>query len=107
MAREEVCINHPDRPATLRCHQCHKPLCDECQRKDGNGVFCSVTCSQKYQEFRAAYGDKAKPLKVKGGVLKKLIGLIIAVLVVLFVGAKVLKIGVCIKLLHLVTAGIL
>jgi len=107
MAREEMCINHPDRPATLRCHQCHKPLCDECTRKDGGGAFCSAECSQKQQEFKAAYGGKDKVLKVKGGGLKKLIGLVVAVLILLAIGAKVLKIGICIKLLRIVTFGVL
>ena len=34
------CANHPDRARVSFCQSCGKPLCEECQRIDGNSIFC-------------------------------------------------------------------
>lgn len=34
------CANHPDRERTAFCQNCGKPLCPECTRAVGSGVFC-------------------------------------------------------------------
>lgn len=81
MARELMCMNHPERPAETRCRQCQKPVCKECLKSDADGQFCSFQCSEDFKDFSAR--QKAGAGK-KGGLLKKLV-LLVIVLVVLVV----------------------
>ena len=101
MARELMCMNHPDRPTETRCRQCQKPICKECVKSDADGQFCSFQCSEDFKDFAArqrAGADK------KGGLVKKLVLLVIVVVVLLFVG-KACGLGFCAKILKLVGVG--
>ena len=35
-----ICANHPERESVSFCQNCGKPLCTECSRPVGSGVFC-------------------------------------------------------------------
>ncbi len=95
MARQEFCINHPDRPAATRCRQCHKPICEECIKSDANGQFCSFTCSEAFKDFLA----REKPKTKRGmNLISKLVALVVLILVALFVGKK-MGIGFCADIL--------
>ena len=94
--REDVCPNHTDRPATTRCHQCHKPACEECTVVTEDGRFCSTQCARAYADFREAGKGAAKPGRSK---LRLIAGAILLLAVLLVVGAKVLNIEVCKKIL--------
>ena len=48
-----TCINHQDRPAPDRCKLCLKPICEECQVKASEGIFCSEDCKTKLQKQKA------------------------------------------------------
>jgi hypothetical protein len=39
-----VCLNHPDRVATVSCAYCSKPLCSDCVYRRGRNVYCSEEC---------------------------------------------------------------
>ena len=52
MTRVSTCIHHPDREATTRCKQCHKPLCKECRVVSAEGVFCSESCRKELVAFQ-------------------------------------------------------
>jgi len=99
VARQEFCINHPDRPAETRCRQCHKPICPECIKSDAGGQFCSFQCSEAYKDFQA----REKPKDKRGmGLISKLVLLVVIAAVVVLVGAKVLHIGACKSILKLI-----
>lgn len=49
---EKTCVVCHDRPASYRCVQCHKPVCDTCGFKDAQGAFCSRECSADYRAFQ-------------------------------------------------------
>ena len=102
MAREKFCINHPDVPAEIICRQCHKPICKDCVKSDAGGQFCSFQCSENYKDFQARQGGETKK---KGGVLGKIIILIILLAVAVFVGAKCFGIGFCEDILKLIGLG--
>lgn len=97
-----MCVNHPDMPAETRCRQCHKPVCKACIKSDAGGQFCSFQCSEKFKDFEAReQGGSAK----EGGMLGKLIALVVIVAVLVFVGGKFMHIGVCEKILKMVGLG--
>ena len=73
----ETCNVCHERPARLRCIQCHKPVCDICAHKDANGAFCTRTCGARYAEFQRAN----RPVKPAGSpLLVKLVGLIVGLI---------------------------
>ncbi len=49
----KACLNHPNRPSTISCTQCQKPLCEECVRTTVDGNFCSASCQKQYIDFRS------------------------------------------------------
>jgi hypothetical protein len=42
--RNSVCLNHPERPASVRCSVCFKPVCEECAIRSEGSTFCSQAC---------------------------------------------------------------
>ena len=92
MAADRKCFYHPNRDATISCYQCHKALCAECIYKAANGKFCSKLCSEKHQNYKAAFSetkDRVQKVAAHGGLLKSVVALIILIVVVI----AVLKIG--------------
>ena len=90
----KMCFTHTDRPAETLCTQCHKPLCSDCVIADPDGSFCSVDCLNKCKTFKSGYGG---PQKMKGGLVKKLVSLVILLAVIyaiLYVGGK-MDCGIC------------
>jgi len=47
------CVNHPAVEATARCKSCLKPICSACREMGPTGVFCSVACKEKHEQFIA------------------------------------------------------
>ena len=78
---EAKCVACHDRPAVIRCIQCHKPVCDECSFKDENGAFCSRRCAANYRSWRQAQASAAS--RKSGGLLKVIIVLLILAAVAL------------------------
>ena len=99
-----VCVNHTNREATSRCTSCHKPSCDDCIVKADGAVYCSSRCA----EAAAKFNKNFKPEQGPGffGNLKNtivgLVGLAFLAAVVVFIGAKVLNIGLFKSLLKIV-----
>jgi len=92
MAAARKCFYHATRDAVTSCYQCHKPLCQQCVQQMPNGKFCSTLCSEKHQDYKAAFSDtKAKVEKVThhGSMLRSIIALIVIIVVLI----AVLKIG--------------
>lgn len=48
---ESACINHVHIPATVRCKQCSKPVCDTCIVPGPLGRYCSAACKEKHEHF--------------------------------------------------------
>jgi peptidoglycan/xylan/chitin deacetylase (PgdA/CDA1 family) len=44
MNERSYCSFHPSREAQLRCHSCHRWLCDRCVQVLGEEVYCGRTC---------------------------------------------------------------
>ncbi len=95
------CVRHPDRPASARCHSCHKPVCADCVVQEGSNTFCSKTCRDNYVRFHGRYTPEGKP-----GCLSKLKNLVVGVLALavfgglaVYAGAKLLHVSLCIELL--------
>ena len=106
MERDSMCFFHTERPASSRCKQCRKPICDECAKTDANGRFCSFACSQKASDFQKR--EQPKPLK-HGGLVSKILPLVLVLVLAagaIYVGAKFLKIAFCIKLLKMAGLGL-
>ena len=92
MAGDRKCFYHPKRDAAVRCYQCHKALCADCIFEAPNGKYCSKLCSEKYQDYKAAFSEtkeKVKGVTPHGGMLRSIILLIILIVAVI----AVLKIG--------------
>ncbi len=99
MARQEFCINHPDRPAQTRCRQCHKPICSTCIKSDAGGQFCSFQCSEAYKDFQA----RERPKDKRGmNMISKLVLLVVIAAVVVFLGATVFKNPACKSILKMI-----
>ena len=49
-----VCANHPDRPTTLRCNRCEKPICSKCARITPTGYRCPECISGQQKVFETA-----------------------------------------------------
>ncbi len=50
------CANHPDRERISFCQNCGKPLCAECSRAIGTGVFCEPCLTARLAGVDAAAG---------------------------------------------------
>ena len=46
--KKQICINHPDRQASVRCFTCHRYICAECRKKYFHHIFCSFICIIRY-----------------------------------------------------------
>ena len=99
-----ICVNHTSRTATARCATCHKPICDECVVKSGGSVYCSQVCADNAAKFAANFRPTGGPgffTSLKNLVVS-LVGLAFVLAVVVLIGAKVLNVGFCQKLLRLI-----
>lgn len=79
------CINHPGVEAAARCKQCNKPVCSACVVKGPTGNFCSQACKERNESFvqRAATLDSMRRPSTFGTKLKRLVGKLIVVLILL------------------------
>ena len=67
------CMTHKSVPAKTHCHQCHRPVCDECISETSLGQFCSADCASKFAQFQARWKGGSKP---RGGLIKSLVGVV-------------------------------
>ena len=49
-----VCANHPDRPTTLRCNRCEKPICPKCAVQTPVGYRCKECVRGQQSVFETA-----------------------------------------------------
>ncbi|MCJ7514233.1 MAG: B-box zinc finger protein [Anaerolineales bacterium] len=49
-----VCANHPDRPTTLRCNRCEKPICTKCAVLTPVGYRCKECVRGQQAVFETA-----------------------------------------------------
>ena len=109
LGRKETCIVHHDRPAVARCGRCHKPICAECVVSTADGKFCSRECAAKTADFRAAKGKFGKPGRKIGGLIRKIVILVIVIFALGAVNTHVYRIpvigGLLDKLLTLMNYG--
>jgi hypothetical protein len=82
------CINHPGMEAVGRCLQCSKPVCKQCGIVSVTGLYCSEVCREKYEQ----YMHRAQALESEKGYkrgfffgLKRAVGVVITLAVILFV----------------------
>jgi hypothetical protein len=99
---KDLCINHTSSAAVTRCFSCHKPLCERCVIKEGNGNFCSQHCAVNYAKFAHLSGPSGPGFfgKLKN-LIVTIIFLALAAVIVVFAGAKFLKIGFCESILKM------
>ena len=57
------CINHPERPSTIRCRRCNVPICQKCAVKSPHGAYCSDACATEMETFMEKAADLDTPLK--------------------------------------------
>jgi len=50
-ASQAGCVNHPTKPAVLRCKQCGVGVCKQCIVPGPVGRYCSETCKQQHEAF--------------------------------------------------------
>jgi len=81
---QRFCLEHTDRPAIGLCHQCHKPICEECRYDEApEGLFCSRECYDRHLAYHSR-----KPPEIKGSRLKSMaVGCLILLVVVAVLAA--------------------
>ena len=94
LGRTETCITHHDRSAAARCGRCHKPICEECVISTSDGKFCTRVCAEKAADFRAASGKMKQKKNVLGGLVKKIVWLVILIAALALVNRAVYRIPV-------------
>jgi hypothetical protein len=50
-----VCAFHPDRPTSLRCNRCDRPICTACAILTPVGYRCKVCIREQQKVFETAY----------------------------------------------------
>jgi hypothetical protein len=92
-----ACVNHPAVEATVRCKTCVKPICNACKEVGPTGVFCSVVCREKHEQFveRAAKLDQMQKRRRFGirGIFRGVVRLVVLALVVLLAAAIATGLG--------------
>ena len=83
MGRAGYCVNHPGRPADIRCIQCQKPLCGDCVIRDEGDPFCSRKCASRYRTIHRSYEEAHAKRPVSVVVRRVIVGVLIAVIVLL------------------------
>jgi len=56
------CVNHPERPSTMRCRRCNLPICKKCAVVTPHGVYCSETCAEQMAKFLEKAAALEQPL---------------------------------------------
>ena len=77
---ELTCYNHPNRPTTLRCNQCDRPICASCAVRTPTGYRCKecvrgqqkIFDTSEWIDYVAGFFTTA----VLGGLASLLVGLI-------------------------------
>ena len=77
MTRQDLvpssCINHPERPSTVRCRRCNVPICNKCKVVTAHGVYCTNACSEQMAAFLKKAASLDRPVRrAKGGLLRLL-----------------------------------
>ncbi|MFW6161462.1 MAG: B-box zinc finger protein [Planctomycetota bacterium] len=71
---QRYCLTHKDRPAVGLCHQCHKPLCEECRYDEApQGLFCSRECYDQH----LAYHSRKRPAVRRSRLKSLVVGLVL------------------------------
>ena len=86
MGRAGYCINHPGRPADIRCVQCHKPLCGDCVIRDEGNPFCSRRCASRYRTFYRSYEAARAKTSIITIIRRVAAGLLVAISVLFLLG---------------------
>ena len=77
MTRQDLvpssCINHPERPSTVRCRRCNVPICNKCKVVTAHGVYCSTACSEQMAAFLKKAASLDRPTRKAKGGLKRLL----------------------------------
>jgi len=86
MTRQELvpssCINHPERPSTVRCRRCNVPICNKCKVVTAHGVYCSKACAEQMAAFLKKAASLDRPMrKAKGGLMRLLTKLVVLIVV--------------------------
>lgn len=97
-----VCVNHPQQAAVARCVTCNKPVCSSCVVKADGRTFCSERCQENHAKFSGYKPAKEGFFANLLSYVKLLIALAVIGAIVVFIGAKVLHLGLCERLLKLV-----
>lgn len=94
---EFTCYRHPDRGTSLRCYNCHKPICASCTNKTSVGYICP-DCKRELEDkfFNASAADYiiatlvSLPLSLIAGYLVwRLGGGFFFIFIMIFVGGAV------------------
>ncbi|MCL4266540.1 MAG: hypothetical protein KJ069_25320 [Anaerolineae bacterium] len=94
---EFTCYRHPDRGTSLRCYNCHKPICASCTNKTSVGYICP-DCKRELEDkfFNASAADYliatlvSLPLSLMAGYLVwRLGGGFFFIFIMIFVGGAV------------------
>ncbi len=68
-ATPTVCVNHPNREATLRCNRCGEPICVDCAVHTPTGYRCKTCVREHQRQFHTArWYDFLTALLLGGGV---------------------------------------
>jgi hypothetical protein len=86
VGRAGFCINHPGRPADIRCAQCRKPLCADCIIQDEGDPFCSKRCASRYRAVHRSYEQARAKLPARTVIGRVAAGVLIAAIVLLILG---------------------
>ena len=97
-ASQSGCVNHPTKPAVLRCKQCGVGVCKQCIIPGPVGRYCSETCKQQHEEFMRKSQAAEQKVKNKhpirwGRLLRKLV-IIVGIIVGLGVLGSVVNIPI-------------
>ena len=89
-ATQSGCIFHPNMQAVNRCKQCGKPTCHKCTVTGPTGKFCSENCKNTHEAFiRRSQELNTKARSSFFVKLKKLVGTLLFLVVVLFAAGVV------------------
>jgi len=84
-ASQSGCVNHPTKPAVLRCKQCGVGVCKQCIVPGPVGRYCSETCKQQHEEFMQKAQSAEQKVKNKrslrlGPTIRKLV-IVVAIII--------------------------
>jgi len=98
MAKQDLvrtsCINHPERPSTIRCRRCNVPICNKCKVVTAHGVYCSETCAEQMAAFLKKAASLDGPAVRKGRRMLRFSGRFIVLVAVVASAWYLLRMGI-------------